>query len=124
LKEHEQKQKRVKELDLTKTFIIIFSMIGIHTMYHFADPTCFSASITANVLNILATAWGAPVFMFCMGLTLGFSHHQNSTDWLHRGIHLVTVGMAFNMLRYGSIAYTAYARAQLSAFRLYRPLFC
>jgi len=100
---------RVKELDLTKTFIIIFSLIGIHTLYHLADYDTLSSSITANVLNILATAWGAPVFMFCMGVVLGFSHHQAPSDWLRRGVRLITIGMVLNILRWGPYAYTANA---------------
>jgi len=46
------KTNRVKELDLTKAFIIIISMIGIHTLYHLADYEALSSSVTANVLNI------------------------------------------------------------------------
>lgn len=103
------KTNRVKELDLTKAFIIIISMIGIHTLCHLADYEVLSSSVTANVLNILATAWGSPVFMFCMGVTLGFSRHQNPSDWLHRGIHLITIGMVLNILRWGPYAYTAHA---------------
>ena len=102
-------RNRVKELDLTKSFIIIIGMIGIHVLYHLADYQVLSSSITANVLNILATAWAAPVFMFCMGVTLGFSRHQNPSDWLHRGVHLITIGMVLNILRWGPYAFTALA---------------
>jgi len=98
--------KRITELDLTKTFIIIVSMIGIHTMYDLAD---LGPSVPADILNVLATAWGAPVFMFCMGITLGFSRHQNPGDWFSRGIHLITAGMALNMLRYLPKAFTSHA---------------
>lgn len=52
---------------------------------------------------------GAPVFMFCMGVTLGFSRRQNAAGWLRRGIHLITIGMFLNMLRYFPIAYASHA---------------
>lgn len=100
---------RIKELDLVKTFTIIISMIGIHVMYHLADYEALSSTLTANVLNVLATAWGAPVFMFCMGITLGFSRHQEPSDWLRRGISLITIGMVLNLLRWGPYAFTSVA---------------
>jgi len=105
----QENRKRVKELDLTKSFIIIISMIGIHTLYHLGDYEVLSSSIVANVINILGTAWGAPMFMFCMGITLGFSRHNEPADWLHRGIHLITVGMVLNILRWGPYAYMSHA---------------
>ena len=98
--------KRIKELDLTKTFIIVVSMIGIHTMYDLADV---GPSLPTSVLNVLATAWGAPVFMFCMGIVLGFSRHNEARDMLRRGVHLITIGMALNVLRYAPLAFKAYA---------------
>lgn len=84
-------------------------MIGIHVMYHLADYEALSSTLTANVLNVLATAWGAPVFMFCMGITLGFSRHQKPSDWLSRGIHLITIGMVLNLLRWGPYVFTSIA---------------
>lgn len=100
---------RIRELDLTKTFIIIISMIGIHTMYELAD---FEITGAASVLNILATAWGAPVFMFCMGVALCFSHNATTVSWFRRGIYLFTIGMVLNVLRYGPMAFTAHAANQ------------
>jgi len=79
-------------------------MIGIHTMYDLAD---LGPSIPASIMNIFATAWGAPVFMFCMGATLGFSRQSNAAAFLHRGIHVITVGMVLNYFRYLPMAYTA-----------------
>jgi len=102
-------RNRVKELDFTKTFIITISMIGVHTLYHLADYETLSSSILANVINILGTAWGAPVFMFCMGVTLVFSRRQDASDRLRRGIHLITIGMVLNILRWGPYACTARA---------------
>lgn len=98
--------KRISELDLTKTFTILVGMIGIHAMYVLADLEMEGA---AGVLNVIATAWAAPVFMFCMGLTLSFSRNQSPTSWLHRGFYLITIGMAMNVLRHGPAAFTAYA---------------
>jgi len=94
-------------LDLAKSFTIIVSMIGIHTMCHLASFEQYN--LPENILNILATAWGAPVFMFCMGITLGFSHHHTIRDWHRRGIHLLTIGMVLNVFRYLPIAYTSQA---------------
>lgn len=102
-------KKRIKELDLTKTFVIIISLIGIHTVYHLADWETLSSTIPVSVLNILATACGAPVFMFCMGVTLGFSRHQDVGSWFHRGVYLITIGMVMDVLRWGPSAYIAHA---------------
>jgi len=97
-------KKRVPELDLAKSFTIIVAMIGIHSLYHLAD---YEMTTMGNILNVLATAWGAPVFMFCMGVTLGYSHKQKPTDWMRRGCYLITIGMALNVLRYGPAAFRA-----------------
>jgi len=97
---------RIKELDLTKSFIIVVAMIGVHTMYHLCE---LEPSVPVSFVNILATAWGAPVFMFCMGVTLRYAHRQKPSEWLRKGFHLITIGMVLNVLRYGPMAYTAYA---------------
>lgn len=97
---------RIKELDLVKSFVIIISMIGIHVLYDLAELT---PSVPVQILNVLATDMGAPMFMFCMGVTLGFSRRQDAASWLRRGIHLITIGMFLNMLRYGPMAFASHA---------------
>jgi len=98
---------RIKELDLTKTFILLVSMIGIHSFYDLTTMDV-SESTIGSVLNVFAGTFGAPVFMFCMGITLHFSRHQTPRNWLHRGISLLTIGLAVNILRWGTYAFDAY----------------
>lgn len=62
------------------------------------------------LLNIIATQFGAPMFMFCMGITLRFAAKQKPGDYLKRFVQLLTVGMVLNVLRYLPTAYSA-ARA-------------
>jgi len=97
---------RIKELDLTKTFVLLVAMIGIHSFYDLTEG--MGESVIGSVLNVLGGSFGAPIFMFCMGITLGFSHRQSPKDWLHRGFYLLTLGMAVNVLRWGSIAFRAW----------------
>lgn len=98
--------RRIIELDLTKSFIIIISLVGIHVMYELGD---YESIWGFDVLNVLATAWGAPVFMFCMGITLGFSRHQVPGEWLRRGVGLITIGLVLNVFRFGWFAYVSHA---------------
>lgn len=89
-----------------KSFIIIIPLIGIHSMY---DLTTLSAEdgVEEYLLNIIATPFCAPMFMFCMGVTLCFSRHQEPMDYLRRGIKLITIGMMLNVLHYLPTAYSA-----------------
>lgn len=98
---------RLLELDLMKSFIIIFSMIGIHSLYDLSDFDR-SGSTLCFILNILATQFGAPMFIYCMGATLCFSRHRKPTDYIRRGFNLLTIGMVLNVLRWGSMAFKAY----------------
>jgi len=100
-------RSRIKELDLTKTFILLVAMIGTHTFYDLTTMEITQSAI-GSVLNVLAGTFGAPVFMFCMGITLHFSRYQSPKDWLRRGISLLTIGMAVNILRWGTYAFDAY----------------
>jgi len=94
-------------LDLTKTFILLVSMIGIHSFYDLTLLDVADSSV-GSVINVLSGSFGAPVFMFCMGLTLGFSRYQSPRDWLKRGFSLLTLGMLVNVLRWGTFAFDAY----------------
>lgn len=103
-------KSRILELDLTKTFVLIVTLIGIHSFYDLVDLEMLDVADSAlgSVLNVLGGTFGAPIFMFCMGVTLGFSRHQSPKDWLHRGIELITIGMVLNVLRWGTLAFHAY----------------
>jgi len=109
------KSNRILELDLMKSFIIIVSMIGIHSLY---DLTLLNANsnVTAAVLNVLASQFCAPMFMFCMGVTLSFSRNQEPMGYLHRGIILLTIGMVLNVLRYVPLIYSAYKNGETELF--------
>jgi len=107
---------RTIEFDLTKTFTLLFCMIGIHSFYDLTTIDMADSAI-GSVLNVLAGSCGAPIFMTCMGITLSFSRHNSPKDYLSRGIQLLTLGMAVNVLRWGSQAFRAYMTNDVELYK-------
>jgi len=108
--------KRIKELDLLKTFVLVIAMVGIHTCYDLTTLDVADHALT-RFINILSGTFGAPIFMFCMGVTLGFSRHAEPKDWFYRGVSLLTIGMALNVFRWGTFAIDAYLTNQPELYK-------
>ena len=84
---------RQPELDYYKA-ILIFIMVLVH-FYENNARDIFSYSI--EFIGILS---GAPGFMFLMGIGLKYSRHNDTSNYISRGIVLITKGQIVNFLRY------------------------
>ena len=84
---------RQPELDYYKAVLIII-MVLVH-FYENNSRDIFSFSV--EFVGFLS---GAPGFMFLMGIGLKYSRHHDPSNYITRGITLITKGQVVNFLRY------------------------
>jgi len=88
---------RQKELDFMKAYIVMTVLILAHT-YMFCTSQ-FHDSLVFVVYDIAAGVFGAPVFMFCMGIVMYYSRHRNPRWIGWRGLKILTLGLLLNITR-------------------------
>lgn len=87
---------RQKELDIAKALAIIF-MIFCHAIV-FASFSNISISPGFElILNQTVAIIAAPVFMFCMGIGIIFSRHNQYDLLIKRGVELLLLGYFVNI---------------------------
>ena len=87
---------RQKELDIAKALAIIF-MIFCHVII-FASFSNLSISPGFEmILNQMVANIAAPVFMFCMGIGIVFSRHNQYNILIKRGVELLLLGYFVNI---------------------------
>jgi len=87
---------RQKELDIAKALAIIF-MIFCHAIV-FASFSNISISPGFElILNQTVAIIAAPVFMFCMGIGIVFSRHNQYDLLIKRGVELLLLGYFVNI---------------------------
>lgn len=87
---------RQKELDIAKALAIIF-MIFCHAIV-FASFSNISISPGFElILNQTVAIIAAPVFMFCMGIGIIFSRHNQYDLLIKRGVELLLIGYFVNI---------------------------
>ena len=87
---------RQKELDIAKALAIIF-MIFCHAIV-FASFSNISISPGFElILNQTVAIIAAPVFMFCMGIGIIFSRHNQYDLLIKRGMELLLIGYFVNI---------------------------
>jgi|GEM_PF-3480824 len=91
-----QKKGRFLELDLLKTFTIIFCMIPVHCWL--AHTTLFETTFTEAIDTVLGGILAAPFFMFCMGIGFVFTRRNSPKEIAYRGIKLLTYGALLSWL--------------------------
>jgi len=92
---------RQVEIDLLKAFTVVFSMIIIHVFDY--DTVGFENNFTWWLDTIFGGIFGAPIFMFCMGLGMVYSRNSTPGQMMIRGLKLLTVGQVLNLFRYALI---------------------
>lgn len=86
------------ELDIAKGFAIIF-MVLCHAYTYLSD---WSDPLLELILyDILGGPFAAPIFMFCMGITIHYSRKKQPKDNFLRGCQLLLIGAALEILRNG-----------------------
>lgn len=92
--------KRQIELDAVKAIAIVFMVFG-HTMEiihpDWSDSGNTLGVIYSNTIILLADFFSAPAFMFCLGVGLIYSRHQEARDYFHRGVLLLLIGYCLSI---------------------------
>lgn len=91
---------RQVELDIAKSFSIIF-MIFLHTMWVMMSYNyAFSPAYEFIVGNILGRPYAAPIFMFCMGVGIVYSRNSQWDKMVKRGAILYLLGILVNIFEF------------------------
>ncbi|SHI58955.1 acyltransferase family protein [Pseudobutyrivibrio xylanivorans] len=91
---------RQKELDWAKAFTILV-MVTIHCYEQISivDTEVVPTGIFRNVLEFLGGPLGAPLFMFCMGVGIMYSHNSTPADMGKRGVKLLRNGYLLSFVK-------------------------
>ena len=81
------------EFDYFKAFLI-FIMVFVHFYEN------FSRDNISLIVEIIGFILGAGGFMLLMGIGMKYSSHQELSNYISRGINLITKGQVSNLLRY------------------------
>ena len=90
---------RQKELDIAKAFLI-FSLAVVHTFCECSTPEALWKGMPYFFDSVIGGPWGAPVFMFCMGIGLSYSKHNSAAELAKRGLMIGLMGIGLNVCRY------------------------
>lgn len=88
---------RQVELDIAKGFAIIF-MVFSHVYMDLSDWS--NPLLTVLIYYILGGPFSAPVFMFCMGIGIGYSKKHSPKDLFIRGLRLLSYAVILDFFRY------------------------
>ena len=92
---------RQKELDIAKGLAIIFMILchGFEIMSWFFDPTV-SSDVSYFILDVvLGGSFAAPVFLFCMGISLAYSRRSSTRDMLRRALSMAGIALLLEVTR-------------------------
>ena len=92
--------KRFEELDIAKALSIV-GMVLIHTL-EYIDPDAEPEFETAYGIfadSIWGGLFAAPLFMFCMGITINFSSKSEPVIVFKRGLKLFLLSVSLNIVR-------------------------
>lgn len=90
------------ELDIAKGFAILF-MVFSHVYMDLSDWS--SPFLTMLIYNVLGGPFSAPVFMFCMGIGIGYTKRQTPKDLFLRGLQLLAYAVMLDFFRYALPAF-------------------
>ena len=91
---------RQPELDLARAIPVI-SLPFVHCVIECCTQETINQPIPFLFNVIIGAPLGAPIFMFCMGISLVYSRHFNEKDIMKRGLILFIAGFLLNILRFG-----------------------
>lgn len=87
---------RQLEFDLAKAMTIVL-MVWTHVYESLS--TGFEPSLSATNAYVRGSITGAVTFMFCMGLGISYTRHNNAEECRQRGIKLLTNGFVLLLFR-------------------------
>ena len=91
---------RQQELDLARA-IPVMSLPFVHCVIECCSAETINHPIPFLFNVIIGAPLGAPIFMFCMGISLVYSKHSDAKEIMRRGLILFIAGFILNMMRFG-----------------------
>ena len=91
---------RQQELDLARA-IPVMSLPFVHCVIECCSADTINQPIPFLFNVIIGAPLGAPIFMFCMGISLVYSKHSDAKEIMRRGLILFIAGFILNMMRFG-----------------------
>jgi hypothetical protein len=89
--------ERVRGFELATGLAVMF-MILVHVLWNWGEPGTHETPI-GKLISYMAGPTGTPVFLFLMGASLGAARRANVSALVVRGLWLVFLGYALNVLR-------------------------
>ena len=99
ISKEEVNKGRQYELDIAKAFLI-FSLAIVHLFCECSDPETMYNGLPYFFDSVIGGPWGAPVFIFCMGVGLAYSRHDQPKQLIMRGLGLGLTGLILNTCRF------------------------
>lgn len=91
-------KKRQLEIDVVKGLAIIF-MFLVHCYEDYGSDAIQSNGIISHLVFFFGGPLAAPVFMFCMGIGMVYTHKQTSGQFMKRGFSLFLAAYILNFIR-------------------------
>jgi uncharacterized membrane protein len=91
------KKDRIISLDLARGMAMVFVVV-VHVLEQLSSQSV-KDSLFGGVVNIGTSMWAATMFMFLMGTGLVFSRSTTLGAGIRRGINLILLAFALNLLR-------------------------
>ncbi|SES63994.1 heparan-alpha-glucosaminide N-acetyltransferase domain-containing protein [[Clostridium] polysaccharolyticum] len=91
-------QKRQLEIDIVKGYAILF-MVLVHCYEDYGSAAIQTKGFFSHLVFFLGGPLTPPVFMFCMGVGMVYTHKQSSRQFIKRGIFLFFLGYVLNFIR-------------------------
>ncbi len=91
-------KKRQLEIDIAKGFAIFF-MFLVHCYENYGSNAIQTKGFISHLIYFIGGPLAAPVFMFCMGIGMVYTHKQSSNNFIKRGLTLLLIGYVLNFIR-------------------------
>jgi len=89
---------RIKEFDVARGFTVLI-MPGVHVILMYGN-TITQAAWPGKLFGFLAEGPGAPLFMFLMGVSFGFSTRVSRKAVIKRSLQLAVLGYLLNFFKF------------------------
>ncbi len=113
---------RQSELDIART-VVILMLASIHCIIEYSSQEALESGIPYLFDTIIGGPLAAPVFIFCMGVCIVYSHKNEPKDIIKRGIKLFLEGQLLNICRY-TIPYLVGFAITGNSEKFIEPLLC
>ena len=98
---------RQQEIDLARA-IPVLSLPFVHCVIECSSLESIGKPIPFFFDVVIGAPLGAPIFMFCMGISLLYTKHNSYKDMLKRGLILFIAGFVLNIIRFAIPYLTGY----------------